>query len=356
MLRSWFTVAGMGANALETHGQLPLSTVLSRCLAALDASFTRAGAGSLPDPSLAMMRNLLRELSPDGDSEAALVAKTCVSRRALRTMVTGAEGAGWAATGASGQRGAGHIVRLTDDGLAARDRWPTIEDAAVTDWLGTIGKRRTDQARSAAAALVGQLDLEWPHHPVTYGGSDPSVTGGAHRDGSPGPPLIPAHGQDWKPVVRQSSAGVVDLAIDALWSQLLTSFASDYEQERVGSLAIAMMLRHAVDEWVPISEFPPEAMVSGEGRSLLERHGIVDLKADDSQPLPKGHQGNQARPSRIGRTIRDSHASVTARIEENWRGRYGPRAVDDLRASLEAITTKLPTGLPDHFIAPPARR
>lgn len=137
-------------------------------------------------------------------------------------------------------------------------------------------------------------------------------------------------------------------------SQALAAFASDYEQHGAGAIPIAMALRHATDQRIPVSEFPPEAGVTGEGKSLLERHGIVDLSVDPEAPLAKGYRANTARPSTIGRTIRDSYDPVTEKVESEWRERYGPGQVDGLRSSLEELGSTLPPGLPDYVITTPA--
>jgi hypothetical protein len=130
----------------------------------------------------------------------------------------------------------------------------------------------------------------------------------------------------------------------------LVAFASEYEQHRRGPIPIAMALRHATDDWVPVSDFPPEARITGEGKSLLERHGIVELRLDPSAPLRAGRKANTARPSSTGRTIRDSYEPITAQVENDWRERYGPAHVDRLRAALEELGSKLPPGLPDYVI------
>ena len=61
-------------------------------------------------------------------------------------------------------------------------------------------------------ALVARLELEHPHFPVRYGGSDPSFTGGP--------------GVDWKPVPRESGSNVTGLPMTALLSQALVALRS----------------------------------------------------------------------------------------------------------------------------------
>lgn len=131
---------------------------------------------------------------------------------------------------------------------------------------------------------------------------------------------------------------------------LFVAFASDYEQHHMGPLSIAMALRSAADGWVPVSDFPSEARVVGEGKSLLERHGIVDLGIDPSAPLAKGHAGNTVRPSARGRAIRDAYKPISGHVEVEWREAYGSELVDRLRTSLEELGSKLPPGLPDYVI------
>ncbi len=301
-----------------------------------------------------MWWTLVGAVTPEGISEADLQRRTAVSRRALRTAVTGAARAGWVTAETTGARRGGKVVRLTDDGVDVHRRWPFIAAAAEKDWRQLVGSAHADLA-DAAAAVVSQFELEWPGHPVSYGGADPSITGGSYRPAVAGPPRVPAHGQDWLPVVRTAASGN-EYPVEALLSKALTAFGSDYEQHRVGAIPLALALRHASDRWVPVSEFPKEAGVTGEGKSLLERHGIVELAIDAEALLAAKCKGNLVRPSASGRAMRDAYTPVARRVEDEWGRRYGEHHIARLRALLETVSAELPPGMADYAAVPPPSR
>ena len=111
--------------------------------------------------------------------------------------------------------------------------------------------------RTALVALVDQFGLELPHYWISYGGSDPRVTGGKFRPAKAGPPRIPAHGQDWAPVLREEGVSSADLPLTALLSQALTGFAIDYE-ERAGPLSDAVHALPPLDSnGTPFDDAPP---------------------------------------------------------------------------------------------------
>src|SRR5439155_17528289 len=79
--------ASSGYEGPPVTGRLPLSALLSRSMVALSAAYRRAGAGTHPNPSLAMWWTLLTAVTVDGSPEAELQQRTCVSRRALRSSL-----------------------------------------------------------------------------------------------------------------------------------------------------------------------------------------------------------------------------------------------------------------------------
>jgi hypothetical protein len=132
-----------------------------------------------------------------------------------------------------------------------------------------------------------------------------------------------------------------DLPLTALLSQALTGFAIDYE-ERAGPLSDAVHALSALDsKGTPFDDAPPRAELGGDGRSRLERHGIVVVESD-------GQSGRVARLTRIGEWLRDAYLPTAAQVEVLWRNAYGEALVTRLRSGLEAVVPRLEGGLADH--------
>ena len=66
-------------------------------------------------------------------------------------------------------------------------------------------------------------------------------------------------------------------------SQPLVAFTLDYEATRRGSLAYAAFLDAFTSEPVPLAEVPAALGVVGNGKSALERHGIVKVEAKQAR-------------------------------------------------------------------------
>lgn len=216
-------------------------------------------------------------------------------------------------------------------------------------WCRRVGADPAVLAEALAAA-VAQLDLEWPHYPISYGG-DLSVTGGRFRAGEPGPPRVPAHGQDWAPVVRRRGDTVSELPLTALLSQLLVAFFSDYEQACGDSpvIAEALVRGFGTGAAVPMSRLPAVLGVNGGGSGGgpgLERHGIVSVRPD-----PSDQRTRIAHLTRLGQRIRDRYAMSAAAVESEWTARFGGRGIGAIRGVLEAVLPALDPGLADALIA-----
>ena len=138
-------------------------------------------------------------IGDEGISVTDLPAAARVSRRAVQASLVLSR-RGWLEVDAT------KVVRLTDSGRRVRDEYGERVAERERTWSADI--RGSDELRDALAALVGRLDLELPHYPITYGSADPRATGGNARPAKAGPPRIPAHGTDWAPVLRANSDGV----------------------------------------------------------------------------------------------------------------------------------------------------
>ena len=223
--------------------------------------------------------------------------------------------------------------------LRASKPSPRPRRAGPTVWArrGWRGSARCWSASSTASKL------ELPHYWITYGAADPSVTGGRYRAATPGPPRIPARGQDWAPVLRADAASASDLSVTALLSQALVAFAIDYE-----AVAWCLSLTVHALAWLdpggtPFLDVPPLAGLTGDGKSLLERHGIVKV---DGPPRDKAKR--VARLTPIGTQLRDAYGPGTSSAEARRHEVYGDTVVIELRSALEAVLPKLEPGLADH--------
>jgi hypothetical protein len=236
-------------------------------------------------PHAVAWSNVLR-LLPAPATE--LPRRACTSKRAMVSMVKGAARNGLVEVD-------GDDVRITELGRAADPGWPPARCAPL-------------------ATVVSQLALEHPHHVVPYGGSDGSMTGGP--------------GVDWKPVRREPDSDVSRLSMVALLSQALTAFAIEYESERVGPIVWAAdLLQRIPDGGAALADFPARGTHSIKN---VERVGIVIVDGAVVHLTP------------IGRAVRDAYHPLAARIEADWRSRYGDDIVDGVIAAVDVAGDDLP--------------
>ena len=299
---------------------LPLSALLSQALLSLTQEYEKRGAGSTGLPRLAVWSNVLRPVGHGIDGRE-LPPAARLSKRAVRSAVGAAEKQGWLRT-------EGKVVRLSPAGEAAREMWPTL-DAAIA---GSAGEGLADLLRE----LVRQLYLEWPHYPTGYGPADHSVTGGVYAlGGGQTDSKVPTHAEDWAPVLRHDVAGssVEELPVTALLSQAFVAFAADFEELWIGGLHLAAtVLRLLPDEGAPVSGIPMLSRLKGDGKSVLERHGFIEIRRSADSPTIR-----MAVPTARGRYTRDQYASTVMRVEDRWRTKYGADVVDAIRSALESL-------------------
>jgi hypothetical protein len=301
---------------------LSLNVLLARPLLSLTRAYERTDREAPPLPFYA---NLLRVLDDRGVDIRELPALARVSKRAVATMTKSAF---------VEVDGSPKLARLTPAGEKAKARAAANVAAAELEWAAAIGDGRVINLRTALETLVAQFELEHPHYVITYGTADVSAIGGN----------FPRHGTDWKPVHRIGRDSAAGLPLTALLSQALMDFTIRYESGFVWALSSTV---HALlkfpDEGLLLREAPKEAGITGAGKSLLERHVVVDV--DDGGG---DRQQRRVTLSMRGKFARDAYAGDVARVEREWRQAYGDEPVDALRAALEAIATELEPGLADH--------
>lgn len=310
---------------------LPLSALLAQALLSVTQRYEQRGAGSDDLPRVGVWSNVLRPVG-DGTSLRELPLAARLSKRAVRAAVGVAEKYAWLTRD-------GNTVRLSRAGQAVRERWPALD----ADVEASVGNELSGPLRD----LVRQLHLEWPHYPTGYGPADHSITGGVYAGGGRTDSKVPTHGTDWAPVLRHDVDGssVEALPLSALLSQAFVAFAADFEELWLGGLHLAAtVLRLLPDEGLPIKEIPMLSGLKGDGKSVLERHGYLqivrgaDAKVRVAVPTPRG------------RHTRDEYEAALQRVEARWCSKYGGEVVTRLRSALENLDVD--RSLPHSLIDP----
>ena len=313
-----------------------LPVLLSRVLGGITGELQQSLAPETTVASLAVWSNLLRCVR-DGGSERDLPTDARISKRLAVAAVTGARRRGWLTT-SPGTRG--RDLRLTGAGQTSTEAWEERLSSFDAQWSGS-------RLRTSLESLVGQLPLELPYYPASYGAADPSAIGGSFV--APRPDLgVPAHGQDWRPVPRSDGDTVSMVPLTGLLSEALVAFSSDYEARPMWPLAsTTLVVRHLRAEPMPLADVPGAHGIAGNGKSLLERHGVALVTTDPRNPTRKLVQLTSR-----GESIRRHHDRAVAECETSWCTRFGDDVVAGLRSALTAQPAASDSTLPDHVVAP----
>jgi len=269
---------------------VPLNVLLSHALLDLTRACERAGADEV-----VLWSNLLRVIGDDGVDRNALPLSVRLSKRSVKTTVDAMTRHGWA-------RVDGGVVQLTDAARRARDEWGAAMARAESTWPAATS------LREPLEAFVSRLPLEHSHYPCGYGTADRRITGGP--------------GVDWRAVHRDPNADTVSsLSVLALLSQALVGFAVAYESRLPFAIVVGVYLDAAfADGPVPLHDVPPALMITGKGRSSLERHGAVEVDRSKRVTLTS-----------VGRRVRDAYRPTVEAVESSLE------ATPPLRAALESI-------------------
>src|SRR6185503_14656587 len=105
-------------------------------------------------------------------------------------------------------------------------------------------------------------------------------------------------GVDWKPVNRDLGADTVtSFSLLALLSQGLVGFTAEYESRVPFAMLVGMYLDAAFTEGsMPLADAPSVLMIAGNGKSSLERHGVVEVDKSKRVMLTS-----------VGRMVRDAY-------------------------------------------------
>ena len=324
----------------------PLPTLLGRAIGAFALDYEQARGGDRSIPQLGTWANVLRVLDTDGTDQRQLARRAVISRRAAGVVVTRLERLTRVAVekqAVEGNRGKTKLVRLTASGVAGTASAGARVDRVENDWRQRFSAGAVDQLRNALSTVVDRLPVELPHYPAGYGAADRSVTGGHYVPEDPGPPRIPAHGQDWPVVLREPGSDTRHLPVPALLSQVLAAFAIDYEREGCGSLpAASNFLRLVGDDGMTLGRARALGGVSGNGKSLHERH--LDVVVEPGRPRD---MSRRVFLTPKGRRIRDAYPHLVREIEDRWRKQYAA-AIPPMRTTLMAMNERFDTDLREY--------
>jgi DNA-binding MarR family transcriptional regulator len=312
----------------------PLPVLLSQVLGAMTAELE-----GTETRSYAAWCNVLRCIG-DGIEERELPTAARISSRLATAWVTKTAREGLIS--AKPQEGTkNRRLELTDAGCAATK--------AFAERLGPLdAKWRKSRSRSALERLVSQFRFELPHFPASYGAADPSAIGGPYMQGRQRKNDLPAHGNDWKPVMRGDGDTVSSLPITALLSQALMAFTIDYEDRFPWPLAnTATVLHHITKEPRPLADLPEGHGIVGKGKSLLERHLIVSVTPD-----PEDKRKMLVGLTDRGEQVLKHHPQRLEVVEKDWNDRYGDTLIAELRDALTEAVGDLDESYPDYVTAP----
>ena len=316
-------------------GVLPLPVLVSRVLGHLTAEVERdAGVGETL-PSLAVWSNVVRLVgNSEGLAESDLPEAARISSRQATAAVKGSLRRGWITTEGSGKS---RELLLTNVGCAAFDIWRSCLKALDKRW-------KKAGFRAPLESLVSQLELELPHFPVSYGAADPSANGAPFMQAKRTPKRDFVHGTNWKPVPRAEGDTVSSLPTTALLSQALMAFTIDYENKFPWPLNSTLTrLPHIDEKPKPLADLPEGHGVSGEGKSLLERHLIVEVTTDSKNK-------KMVALTDRGKQVKHHHPLRLETVQSEWQERYGGDLITALRDPLTPVATGEAASQPDHLM------
>ena len=339
-LLNYASLRPMGtARPPATLSATPLPTLLSHALLAFTADYEQLAGDDEANPHLGVWANALRVIDDDGLDQRELGPKAILAQRAVRVVVRDLAAQGWLELARTPTERGAKLLRLTAAGRHARDAGAKLATAVERRWRRRFGAATIDGLRTGLATAANAVDVEMPFYLTGYGPSDGNLTGGPYLREEPGPPRIPARGEEWPVVPRTTAAGNEPLF--ALLSIALAAFAIDYERERLGDLRTASTFLQGVpDEGTPLPAVRDQGVV-GSGRSTLERHLVVVV-----EPRRPGVATRLVYPTPKARRSRDAYPALVQEIERDWRTRLGTQTVANLSTQLETVDATLKPTLP----------
>jgi DNA-binding MarR family transcriptional regulator len=219
------------------------------------------------------------------------------------------------------------VVRATTAGRLAMEVWRELPAALEPRWSERFGSATIEQLRGALGAVVGRLDVELPDYlPVLGYGL----------------------GIDVENVRRlpRSDHAVSAASLVRLVSKVLLALTVSFERRSKVSLAIsADVLRLTADDGVGLAALPRRSGVSPEAIAMaagfLERHGYAVLGTD-----PADGRSRHLALTVVGREARDERPTLLDDAERRLGERVGTKQLDNLRRSLETLTSSTSWSVP----------
>jgi DNA-binding MarR family transcriptional regulator len=325
--------------------RLPLSTPLSKALVAytiefdneFERRFAETGLGRRFGVSMVMWSNFMRFVG-DGISVSELPIVAGLPKPKLHSTLGGLErwryvtvGPGSADRPPESKRdgwGSGRglrtdwVVRPTEAGRKAEEIWRPLFNDIETRWEERFGDVEIRELRRSLGDVVEKLDVELPEYLPIVGSANGMVTEITHRSRS-----------------RATSESDVaqPLQLSRLLAQVLVAYTIDFERESGLSLPLSANVLRVLDgEGLDVRELPFVAGISKEAVSMALRYltktGYLGVDADSSDARKK-----LVRVTTKGRDAQESARMRHAELEQAWERRFGPGAVQQLRAALHGV-------------------
>lgn len=323
-------------------GDIALPILLSHCLTAFTREYS--AVSSVTDlPSLPVWSNMLRVLGQDLIPQTEINKRAIISTRTRKVVMRECESLGWIETRRRTSGRTTVLVKLTDTGVRVNQTAERRIEAIENRWK-TANSKLCERLHSALEQIVRGFELEYPYYITGYGPADDALTGGPYLPAERGPPRIPARGEEWPVILRDSLDDSSNMPMSALLSQALAGFAIEYEMENLGRLGhILSLFRYIGNEGVRLESVRSAGGITGNGRSLHERH--MNIVLEPGKPTDNSRTVYLAPKAR---RARDSYSFLVYELESRWRRRYGEEAMNDLRDSLEALSKCWLEGAPDY--------
>jgi DNA-binding MarR family transcriptional regulator len=311
--------------------RLPLSALLSQALVAftieLDNAFEQRMAvwttgfggrrsGSVWGTSLRQWSNFMRLVDADGVTVAEL------ERRARAApALDGMRRWRYVTIGPDPQESRSRvperelIVAPTAAGARAQEVWRPLPAEIEARWRERFGGEVIDALGGAAVELIAGLGLALPEWMTGYYGG--FANGPVDNGDPPTPPEL--------------------LPLSALLSQPLQAFALEYEDGLKVSLCFTANVLRVLDAaGVRPRDLPARSGVASPALQtalgILAKRTLVVLKPD-----PSASRGKLAALTERGACARAAYEERTAKVEADWRSRFGDQLIDTLRSTLEPI-------------------
>src|SRR5215472_8755478 len=218
------------------------------------------------------------------------------------------------------------IVRPTRAGRRAQEMWEPLAGIIEDRWRARFGGPAITAMRDALQAPATQLGAGLPRYlPVV-----------AHEMFADIARLRP----------RPPAGGGSSADLSVLLSQVLLAFTLEFERASAVSLAIgANALRGLTEQGVRVSKLPYLTGVSKEALSMAA--GILTRRSYAVvEPDPAASRGRLIRLTPRGLSARDEYLRLLDDVEQRWRTRFGPGAIDALRRSLLSVMGQRDDGRP----------